>query len=1031
MASKLEKYHPGSDWAAIQSRKRKRDQEGKDSDVYIRDRKYTRQQVEKEIARHVPWGREECSSAGVLPDYITVCTPPAELSCTPGVYRDFLLRDLPWYQCILEIQTLVSGGLQLSPAPPTSGTSLELAMRELASQSASDLPELRLNNRLNFEANHDLTVYLPPESLDIGTSSPKTPKTLWDRPPFSSLKIFLQRLIFLSTNYLLDEWEFNKTCNWIVEKGGINILILLCRLRSPTMEIFAEKVFCSAVMSGNITLGRRILQCRAGLWTGDAQRQRCSKYLREAVFHKHEAMVELLCKAGAHPEVKNCWWLSWRDNWDSRLPIIHTLLDFGANPEGFITDKEVGFPLIDAALNGSLGVVKLLLQKGARVNLCCPRYYGTALQAAASKGRLKVVEYLIQHGADVDVPRVLPSQCDKEIISHLTPVQIAAKTNDETLLEILLQHGASAISCPASACPYFRPYSSYRAGNEWTGSHRYKPLYDRERYLYTALQYGVINQNLKVIALLLSAGVAPDFRIIHEAYDTPLQMSTRLGNVEMFQLLWGSGADMNAPPAVYNGRTAIQGAAEGGNWKILSMLLGAGGHVNAPPGAIEGLTALQAACLNGHSLIAGALLAYGADLHTGPSPVAGLTPIQAAAAHGDIGLVRELITLGAEVNDPPTKGGATALLAAIEHRSLPLLQLLVRHGAHVNPIAEYGYLSPLRDAACENWLEGVRFLLSHGAHVDGAPSDLAMSDDGEKCSPQMKTPLYWAISYRSKKMVKLLLQRGADALSIGGVKSQGALMHALVTLSNPEAFYDEEPILEVIDMVLAKVPALEKHPEWESVLKVVLIDFEGDHPTTRQRILEKVNSLSPILRHKIAQKAWDALPKYYGDTDDEEEPEKRVLESIELLLKLGAYIDGRANDGSTILQRAARGGWDKSCSYLIDHGAAVNPDATKFWGSPLQEAIKDNHVSLADNLLGHGADINALPAKHRGVTALQAASINGMFELAVRLLERGADVSAPAAPRYGTITFECIWGGYRSGADTSPGGALCGKGTSF
>ena len=734
-------------------------------------------------------------------------------------------------------------------------------MRELASQSASDLPELRLDDRLNFEANHDLNVYLPPENLEIGKSSAKKPETLWDKPPFSRLKIFLQRLIFLSANNLLDPWEFKKTCNWIVEKGGTDILVFLCRLRSPIMDIFAEKVFRSAVISGNVPLCRRILQFRAGLWTNDAsKRQRWSEYLSGAVYHRHEAMVELLCKAGARPEVKDSWW-SWRDNWDSRLPIIRTLLDFGANPEGFITDNEAGFPLISAALNGSLGVVKLLLQKGARVNLCCPRYYGTALQAAASKGRLNVVEYLIQHGADVDVPRALASQCSnwyadlgKEIISHLTPVQIAAKTNDETLLQILLQHGASAISCPASACPYFRPYSTYQAANEWTGSYRYDSLY-REWYFYTALQYGVINQNLKVISLLLSAGVAPDFRITDEEYDTPLQMSTRLGNAEIFQLLWGWGADINAPPAIYNGRTAIQGAAESGNWKILSMPLSAGGQINAPPGAIQGMTALQAACLNGNSLIAGALLAYGADLNTGPSPVAGLTPIQAAAAHGDIGLVRELISLGAEVNDPPTKGGATALLAAIEHRSLPLLQLLVRHGAHVNPIAEYRYLSPLTEAACQDWLEGVRFLLNHGANVDGTPSDLAMSDEGDKCSPEVLTPLSWAITHESKKMVKLLLQHGADVLSIDGTGSQGALIHALVELSEPETLGYDGPIPEFIDMLLAKVPALERHPGWEDALSVVLIDFMGEQLTTRRRIVEKVNSLSPMLRRKTAQKA--------------------------------------------------------------------------------------------------------------------------------------------------------------------------------
>jgi ankyrin repeat protein len=344
----------------------------------------------------------------------------------------------------------------------------------------------------------------------------------------------------------------------------------------------------------------------------------------------------------------------------------------------------------------------------------------------------------------------------------------------------------------------------------------------------------------------------------------------------------------------------------------------------------------------------------------------------------------------------------TALLAAIEHRSLPLLQLLVRHGAHVNPIAEYGYLSPIREAACQDWLEGVRFLLIHGANVDGTPSDLAMSDEGDKCSPDDLTPLSWAITQESKKMVKLLLQHGADVLSIDGIGSQGALIHALVELSEPETLGYDGPIPEFIDMLLAKVPALERHPGWEDALSIVLIDFMGEQLTTRRRILEKVNSLSPMLRRKTAQKAWDKLLNSY----DDEERERLVLESIELLIKLGVYIDSRADDGSTILQRAARGGWVESCSYLIDHGAAVNPDATEFCGTPLQEAIKNNHVSLADNLLGHGADINALPAKHRGVTALQAASINGMFELAVRLLERGADVSAPAAPTEGRTAID-------------------------
>ncbi|KAL2822259.1 ankyrin repeat-containing domain protein [Aspergillus cavernicola] len=993
------KYHPGSDWAIVHSTKRKRSQEGKDSDVYIRKRKLTQGEVEKEIARHVPLGREWCSSENVLPEYITVCTPQTEPTGPPGMCRDFLLRDLPWYQCTQEIQTLVSGALRRSIVPSTPGTPLELAMRELAPQSDSNLPQLRVISYFPFEVKNDLNTYLPPEDLAIRNSSTRKPRTLRDKSPLSILKIFLQRFIFLSANNLLNQWQFNKVCDWIVEKGGVDILVFLCRLGSPSMEVFAGKVFCSAVVSGNICLGRRVFQCGTHLQTDDpSQRQRWTEYLSKAVYHGHEAMVELLCKAGVHPEVKNRW--SWQDDWDLRLPILHILLAFGADPERFITKEGTGFPLINAALNGSLGAVELLLNKGARIDLYLPRYYGTALQAAASRGHLEVAKYLIQHGAEIDVPHIPQIQLshgftldfDTEIIAVLTPVQIAAKMNNMGLLQMLLQHGASAMACPASAYPDIERYFSGQASEHWIRPWGYKPQYNSKRLVYTALQYGVINQNLKTSALLLSAGAAPDSQLAPGVDDTPLQMSTRLGNVEMFQLLWSWGADFNAPPAAYNGRTAIQGAAESGNWEILSMLRCAGAQINALAGAEQGMTALQAACLNGHSLIAGVLLAHGADLNTGPSSVAGLTPIQAAAAHGDIGLVRDLITLGVEVNAPATEAGTTALLAATEHKSLPLLELLVQHGADVNAAGEYGFRSPLREAASQGWLEGVQLLLEHGANVNDTPFDLAMSDESEEYAPEeLLSPLGWAITRASEEMIDLLLQHGAEVLatSISDLGDcQSALMHALCRGSS----------VGIIDLLLAEVPDLEKHPGWENALKFVLVNPIDVDIIACQRILEKVNLLPPLLRHKAIRRAWNALPTTYVGLDPEEET---LLETIELLINLGAPLDSRDEDGSTLVLRAARCGCDKSCSFLISRGAAVNTHAAEFWGTPLQEAIKRTNVNLANILLEHGADINALPAEDRGITALQAASINGMFELAVRLLERGADVSAPAAPRNG------------------------------
>ncbi|KAL4934750.1 hypothetical protein BDV06DRAFT_229529 [Aspergillus oleicola] len=103
MASGLEPVHAnaefvghkeissGSIWVSADSVKRKRSEDGKDSDVTISGRNYTRQEINKEIARHVPLGRKLYSSEDpVLPDYITLSSRLAEGA---GLTREFLLRD--------------------------------------------------------------------------------------------------------------------------------------------------------------------------------------------------------------------------------------------------------------------------------------------------------------------------------------------------------------------------------------------------------------------------------------------------------------------------------------------------------------------------------------------------------------------------------------------------------------------------------------------------------------------------------------------------------------------------------------------------------------------------------------------------------------------------------------------------------------------------------------------------------------------------------------------------------------------------
>ncbi|GKZ26721.1 hypothetical protein AbraCBS73388_002974 [Aspergillus brasiliensis] len=923
------KYHPGSDWAIIQSKERKRKQEGKDSDIYIHGRKYTHAQVGKEIARHVPPGREWCGSEDVMPGYITVCTPQPEKTDLSSMYHECLLRNLPCYGFSEEIQSLVLVEPQRPIAPSIDDIFVNNAIRALAlaRQFDSSLPQSGIHTCVHYWVSIDPNMFLPPGDLYGGHYPTSMLSTLRESTSSSILKIFLQHFVFLSANNLLSQFQFCKIIERIVDKGGADILVSICRLRSLLTSVFTRKVFHSALLSGNIYLSRKIYRCGFRLQPTDTylRRQPWTEHLCKAVYSGNNAMVELLCRAGVRPEINDYFW------------------------EKLIKDRETGYPLIDAARNGNLKAVQLLHSKGARLNLYLARYCGTALQAAASRGHLEVAEYLVQHGADINVPSVkqiqfLGCHTNHLLIPLLTPVQIAAMEGDVSLLQYLLQHGASAIACPASAHPDFMPHHYREAVNTWRITRRYAPQDTSRVLVRTALQYGAMNGNLAIMTMLLSAGFPPDSRVALSVDDTPLQMAARFGNVDMVQLLRQWGADINAPPAFYNGRTAIQGAAESGNLEILSMLLRAGAQINAPAAPEDGMTALQAACLNGHSVIVGALIANGADWNVPPSPVGGLTPIQAAASYGDIKLVQDLITLKAEINAPATEGGITALLAAAERKSLPLLELLVQHGADVNATTNNGIWSPLAMAVYQGWLEGVRFLLERGAKFNYG-SDSRAQDGLLWCKSGMKLSfLDWAFKNRA-------IQRAWDELPWIWY----------------DRFCDEKTSKTAIEFLL------------ESGANLHSCGEDGSTILQRAANCGYEETCLFLIGHGAAIDIH--ATKSYG-TPLQEAIRWHHTKLITTLLEKGADVNALPawKSGVTALQAAARDGLLKLAVQLLERGADVSaPAAPKNGRTAIDGAAEHGRfdmVMLLLNAYGEDADLESIRRQAAGF-----AEMKGHYEL--------------------------------------------------
>jgi ankyrin repeat protein len=113
------------------------------------------------------------------------------------------------------------------------------------------------------------------------------------------------------------------------------------------------------------------------------------------------------------------------------LAAVKSILD--AKPDAAkARDRNQYTPLIWAARNGHLAVLKLLLDRGADVN-AVNKWNNTALHWAAYKGHVPVVEFLCRKGAKMDI-----RESDK---GH-TPLHDAAWRGHLGVVQAMLKHGA-------------------------------------------------------------------------------------------------------------------------------------------------------------------------------------------------------------------------------------------------------------------------------------------------------------------------------------------------------------------------------------------------------------------------------------------------------------------------------------------------------------------------------------------------------------------------------------------------------------
>jgi ankyrin repeat protein len=206
----------------------------------------------------------------------------------------------------------------------------------------------------------------------------------------------------------------------------------------------------------------------------------------------------------------------------------------------------------------------------------CSNYtYGAAaLREAIRQRNMPMIDMLCK---DVDLDAVEASTeeilHDKQILS---PMGEAILTNDPDLVQALLSHGASP-----NACVAHDGLKLLKHVDSWI---------PRVTPILTAIDI----QSLALVKLLVENGAEIGHTRRCGTLRTPLQRASEIGNFDIVRYLIGQGAPVDTVP-VHSGGTALQLAAMSGHVGIATFLLEHGANPNYPPAMGDGRTAFELA----------------------------------------------------------------------------------------------------------------------------------------------------------------------------------------------------------------------------------------------------------------------------------------------------------------------------------------------------------------------------------------------------------------------------------------------------
>ena len=299
----------------------------------------------------------------------------------------------------------------------------------------------------------------------------------------------------------------------------------------------------------------------------------------------------------------------------------------------------------------------------------------------------------------------------------------------------------------------------------------------------TALHWAAYWDEVDLADLLIGAGA--DANAANDLGVTPLWAAAENRSAAMVRRLLDAGAKPNA--RLLSGETPLMTAARVGAADVARELLNAGADPAATGGRNQ--TALMWAVAQRHPDVVEALLAHGAAVDarsdvwtevvkTTPEPwnpeyvteipQGGYTPLLFAARVGDLSSAKLLVAAGADVNDQPPYGTSVTVVAAHSGHA-DVAAFLLEQGA--DPNADDAGYTALHAAILHKDATLVRALLDHGADPyavvqSSTPVRRDAVDFYLHPSYVGATPFWLAARFNAPGIMRLLLERGADPLTV-------------------------------------------------------------------------------------------------------------------------------------------------------------------------------------------------------------------------------------------------------------------------